>query len=127
MRRIWRWLARQCGTAAEWCYRRAQPVWRCSAERWFYRGRPIGRASPPWKVIVRADPCAYCGRPSETVDHLQPTSAGGHRGWPNEVGACRACNEAKAAMPLLRFLHARCTAERATERRAARGAGPPRG
>lgn len=56
--------------------------------------------------------CAYCGRlcdaREETVEHIQPTSRGGHHEWTNVVTACRACNSRKsnrtpeeARMPLL--------------------------
>ena len=34
--------------------------------------------------------CAYCGFPSEVIDHVVPWSAGGHGGriwWPRAVGA----------------------------------------
>lgn len=51
--------------------------------------------------------CAYCLRPGDTIDHVQPVSRGGESSWLNTVTACAACNGSKgsrtpreAAMPL---------------------------
>ena len=56
-----------------------------------------------WNDVLRADPCSYCGRPSESVDHVVPKSQGGGR-IHNLAGSCRACNGIKATMSLLQFL-----------------------
>lgn len=51
-----------------------------------------------------ADPCAYCGAPATELDHIEPTSTGGARDVDNLTAACRSCNPAKGAKPLLLFL-----------------------
>jgi len=51
--------------------------------------------------------CQFCGRtliPAElTIDHLVPLSRGGLDEPTNYITSCRACNEAKAALPLGAF------------------------
>ena len=99
-------------------------------------GHPLGPAVPPghtlradgeshrqaWQRVVRADPCAYCGRRSAagTVDHIEPRSrparlgraAGGVHSWLNYAAACPPCNRAKADRPLLTFLLGRIPCKR---------------
>jgi len=52
--------------------------------------------------------CVYCGNvfPDDllTLDHVQPRMRGGDRSEGNIVTACRACNEAKAALPAWAYL-----------------------
>jgi 5-methylcytosine-specific restriction endonuclease McrA len=60
------------------------------------------------KVIARRDPCAFCGGPGGTIDHVVPRSSGGRNVWSNVAGACWQCNHDKAAVSLLEFLLARC-------------------
>jgi len=36
--------------------------------------------------------CAYCNRPAECIDHVQPRSRGGEHVWENVVASCRSCN-----------------------------------
>ena len=43
------------------------------------------------------DPCAYCGAPSEHIDHIVPLSRGGKHSIGNLTGACKSCNLSKAA------------------------------
>lgn len=50
---------------------------------------------------LRSDPCAYCGAPAETLDHVDPTSKGGLDAWQNMTAACNDCNATKRALPLL--------------------------
>lgn len=50
------------------------------------------------------DPCAYCGGPSDTVDHIVPVAAGGPHDLENYTAACRSCNSAKKDKPLLTYL-----------------------
>lgn len=40
-------------------------------------------------------PCAYCGNPSEHLDHVIPLSRGGEHRIGNLVGACAKCNLSK--------------------------------
>lgn len=102
--RALRVLAAALSTAAVWCRRQASPRWYMASTGWFHHGTRLGQPTPAWRDVIRRDPCTYCGVPSETTDHIVPVSAGGLRDWPNEVGACKSCNEAKAATPLLVFL-----------------------
>ncbi|AOY55745.1 MAG: hypothetical protein RI933_647 [Actinomycetota bacterium] len=39
--------------------------------------------------------CAYCSRPANTIDHVQPKSRGGADSWENLVACCLKCNNAK--------------------------------
>jgi hypothetical protein len=52
------------------------------------------------------DPCIYCGRPSDSWDHMDAkgvhgTAAGGA---PNRARACQRCNHDKGIAPLLMYL-----------------------
>jgi 5-methylcytosine-specific restriction endonuclease McrA len=55
-------------------------------------------------LILRADPCAYCGEPGIDIDHID---AGGTSHWSNLAAACRACNRSKHQTPLVKWLLAR--------------------
>lgn len=50
------------------------------------------------------DPCAYCGAPSETWDHVRPVSKGGADHPDNKVRACLRCNQEKSDTDLLQFM-----------------------
>jgi 5-methylcytosine-specific restriction endonuclease McrA len=39
--------------------------------------------------------CAYCAKPANTIDHVQPKSKGGADSWENLVACCLKCNNAK--------------------------------
>lgn len=65
------------------------------------------RSRHPYEVTLRADPCAYCGGPGGTVDHIQPRSHYGANNWRNLTGACDLCNRHKRSADLLEFLAAR--------------------
>lgn len=41
--------------------------------------------------------CAYCDKPSEQIDHIIPISKGGLHDISNVIGACKKCNQKKAA------------------------------
>lgn len=47
--------------------------------------------------VLRRDSwrCAYCAKPANTIDHVQPKSKGGADSWENLVGCCLKCNNAK--------------------------------
>jgi len=73
-------------------------------KRW-QRGGP---AMVAWVLqVLGRDPCAYCGAPSRTVDHIVPMVAGGTANPDNLTAACQACNGAKADSSLLEFLLSR--------------------
>lgn len=65
---------------------------------------PFDAEALDYVELIRADPCVYCGAPSDSVDHIDPVSSGGMSQWDNLAPACRLCNSTKGAKPLLRFL-----------------------
>jgi biotin operon repressor len=75
-----------------------------------------GRKSPPsgWTLVLRRDPCAYCGRRSNDVDHIVPVGRGGAWDSTNLTGSCKPCNSSKQVKSLLGFMMLRqINAERA--------------
>lgn len=56
------------------------------------------------RATLRGDPCAYCLDVGGTIDHIEPTSAGGPDRPLNLTGACPRCNCQKGETPLLLFL-----------------------
>jgi hypothetical protein len=102
-------------------------------------GTPLGRGFPSgltfredgeshraaWKRICQRDPCAYCGGPGGTLDHIEPKSRlartgeaahsclpdpldhGGLHVWLNYSGACERCNSGKSDLDLLDVLYRR--------------------
>lgn len=44
-----------------------------------------------------ASPCAYCGAPSEHIDHIMPLARGGRHSIGNLTGACKNCNLSKGS------------------------------
>lgn len=57
-----------------------------------------------WCRLILNDPCAYCGGPSTSIDHVVPIDKGGVHGASNLVGACERCNKSKSTESLLFFL-----------------------
>lgn len=47
--------------------------------------------------VLRRDQnrCAYCAKPANTIDHVQPKSRGGKDTWENLVACCLRCNNKK--------------------------------
>jgi len=122
-------------------------------EQWLRddHGHPLGAGMPTgrvlradgqshrawWMMVMRSDPCAYCGRPAGTrllddgrrvpggtLDHIDPQSGEPRGGiglhdWANYAGACESCNRKKGDLSLLSFL-ARRTSARNTGHRARR-------
>ncbi len=111
-------------------------------------GHPLGPGAPlgvtlrldgeshrqAWMRLLRADPCAYCGRslaelPVEqrTVDHIVPQdplastpALGGKYSWLNLTASCSACNGSKGNQSVITFLRLRAVAscsKRRTDRR----------
>ena len=62
---------------------------------------------PAWLNVIRNDPCALCGGPGGTIDHIVAKSTGGTSSWDNLAGTCAECNSRKGATNLLRFLQLR--------------------
>lgn len=63
-----------------------------------------------YAAILIGDPCAYCGGPADSIDHLEPVSKGGPGGWPNLTAACRSCNASKGNRSLLDHLRVKASA-----------------
>jgi 5-methylcytosine-specific restriction endonuclease McrA len=57
-----------------------------------------------YMVIAEGDPCAYCGGPGGSLDHISSLVDGGQHDWTNLTGACQRCNKSKGAKPLLEYL-----------------------
>lgn len=53
---------------------------------------------------LHLDPCAYCGAPADTLDHIEATRLGGAHDLSNLAAACASCNSRKQTVPLLQFL-----------------------
>lgn len=59
---------------------------------------PNSRAIPvSRRGVLRRDQnrCAYCAKPANTIDHVQPKSRGGQDSWENLVACCLRCNNKK--------------------------------
>jgi 5-methylcytosine-specific restriction endonuclease McrA len=65
---------------------------------------PAWAGAQPDVSLMRTDPCAYCGRPGETYDHIVPRYDGGKNSYDNVTRACLSCNARKNNRPLLLFL-----------------------
>ncbi|MGE3404529.1 MAG: HNH endonuclease [Vicinamibacterales bacterium] len=126
---MWRrWLRRAAGwcyRAAAWCERTAAPRWSVFSNGFAYRGVALTKGGPPWRAVLRRDPCAYCGGPAGTIDHIRPTGRGGRNGWQNETSACERCNNAKADRTLLLWLVSRARTQRPRKKKAHRRPGKP--
>ncbi len=81
----------------------------------YLRERTTARGAADYTRALRADPCAYCGQPAGTVDHIIPTSAGGPDVTFNLTAACASCNSRKHGWPLLLFLLRRAILEAISE------------
>jgi 5-methylcytosine-specific restriction endonuclease McrA len=58
-----------------------------------------------YSLILREDPCSYCGAPPPSViDHIVPLSGGGQNAPDNLTASCLSCNSSKRSKSLLRFL-----------------------
>lgn len=68
------------------------------------RGAPLTDAGRDYVRILSADPCAYCGATSTSIDHIVPIVAGGDSDWLNLTASCATCNPSKGPLPLLQFL-----------------------
>lgn len=63
-----------------------------------------GQAAAEYARVLACDPCCYCGRPAEHIDHIDALSVGGSGDWTNLTAACCFCNGSKHAKSLLAFL-----------------------
>ncbi len=54
--------------------------------------------------ILYNDPCCYCGKPMQHIDHIVPIAKQGEEYWTNLTAACQRCNNRKRDKSLLEFL-----------------------
>lgn len=59
--------------------------------------------------LIRADPCVYCGSPTDHVDHIVPLAKQGAHEWENLAPTCATCNTSKATQDVLAFMLRRLT------------------
>ena len=57
-----------------------------------------------WALVIDTDPCAYCNKPGNSIDHITPVIKGGLGDWQNLSSACVSCNASKKDTTLLFFL-----------------------
>jgi len=57
-----------------------------------------------WVQILYKDPCFYCGKSVEAIDHNIPTIKGGTDDVTNITGICHNCNSSKGTKNLLEYL-----------------------
>lgn len=104
--------ARYCSTGVDSCEAQAKVSDPASAMSERLRNSPLfdphrePRASEifGYKRALKMDPCAYCGAPGGSRDHIKPRSAGGGDSWQNLTGACHRCNAGKQSLSLLAAL-----------------------
>jgi 5-methylcytosine-specific restriction endonuclease McrA len=77
------------------CYRRRERTRKRPAYRQAYSDPRYREA----RDRLRGQPCHWCGKPGNTVDHLMPISRGGTNDPSNLVSACAHCNEARGNRP----------------------------
>ena len=67
-------------------------------------------------AYLRLDPCAHCGGPGGTIDHIVPAARSGDSTSDTLTGSCDACNTAKGAWALPPFMLPRAWSAPAQER-----------
>ena len=60
--------------------------------------------SARYRNLNLGSPCAYCGEPADTSDHIKAISSGGTDHWWNLAACCKSCNSSKGGKELLEFL-----------------------
>lgn len=73
----------------------------------YSEARAAARFTPDalaYAEILGADPCVYCGAPSEHIDHIHPVHLGGSSEWDNLAPTCALCNQRKSTRSVLAFL-----------------------
>lgn len=65
-----------------------------------------------YEVILRGDPCSYCGSVATQVDHIVARFRGGADDWGNKTTSCERCNQSKSDHSLLWFLYKRAYPDR---------------
>jgi hypothetical protein len=70
-----------------------------------------------YRKVLLQDPCVYCGKPAEVLDHIWPRSRGGGDGWENRAPTCKGCDEVKRNASVVVFMLAGELAWRRVARR----------
>lgn len=96
--------AKYCSTDNDSCLASARGTPAAEAIRRAIIGDPNGRDVAAYKRALLADPCVYCGRAADVLDHIVPSAAGGENDWPNLAPSCTRCNNSKWRLPLLLYL-----------------------
>lgn len=68
------------------------------------RSAPFDAVALAYCDLLQGDPCAYCGEPADTIDHIEAVTRSRTSDWNNLAPACRRCNSRKGAKRLLRYL-----------------------
>jgi 5-methylcytosine-specific restriction endonuclease McrA len=68
------------------------------------RKAPFGPEAIAYREFIQGDPCAYCGGPADSTDHILPVALGGLSTADNLTAACTICNSRKRDRTLLDFL-----------------------
>jgi len=89
VRAWWKSLPAEARIAQQAQYRGARRARQRAAEV----AGPVPRET--YAAIQASGPCAYCGDPATTVDHVRPLTQGGWEHESNLVPACRPCNSSK--------------------------------
>ena len=69
-----------------------------------FTAEPRRKEDVAYRRAMRLDPCSYCGRPSQALDHIVPRCDGGPDDSSNRTPACHSCNSSKQSSPLLIYL-----------------------
>jgi hypothetical protein len=101
--RIWREANREQYRSALRRYHRQHPDKARSASE-ARAAAPFDAAALDYAELIERDPCVYCGAKSQSIDHIDPISAGGSSEWGNLAPACTVCNSGKGAKSLLGFM-----------------------
>ena len=59
------------------------------------------RLTREYLLLIKDDPCVYCGAPGEDNDHIVSLVNGGAEAWDNFARTCRSCNTSKHDKHLL--------------------------
>lgn len=57
-----------------------------------------------YRAILKLDPCSYCGKASEHIDHIDSLATGGNEANENLTSSCLSCNSSKWKTPLILWL-----------------------
>ena len=92
--------------AVEWRGKNREKVRERNRQQQHHRQRQTRRRQDvrEYAVILMGDPCCYCGKPMQVLDHIEPIALGGLHDPDNLTAACRSCNAKKRSMTLLGFL-----------------------